>query len=96
MHDIVTLSTILISMVSAEERKEEYHILSEFMIRLLGQELAIGNKITDLTRLFDFLDLITTSSIISSNLPGNQVSEIFEYIREKNELSEKRVRQLTI
>lgn len=69
-------------------------IFSQFILALLEQELALGNKINDLFRLIDFLNTIVTSAIISSKLSSKEISELFDYMRDNSELSEKRVRQL--
>lgn len=92
--DIVTISTILIALVSDSEEKKIDEILSQFILTLLEQELALGHRVNDLFRLLDFMNRIITSAIVSNKLTSIEISELFDYIREKNELSEKRVRQL--
>lgn len=69
-------------------------VLSQFILELLDQELAIGNKVKDLVRLIDFMNTIVISAIISSKLSSTEIGELFDYMRDNSELSEKRVRQL--
>lgn len=80
-------------MVSDLEGEKTNKVLSEFILAILEQELVLGNKINDLVRLLDFMNTIITSAIISSNLSSNEITELFDYMRDNSELSEKRVRQ---
>lgn len=80
-------------MVSDLEGEKTNKVLSHFILTILEQELALGNKINDLVRLLDFMNTIVTSAIISSNLSSTEITELFDYMRDNSELSEKRVRQ---
>lgn len=80
-------------MVSDLEGEKTNKVLSHFILAILEQELALGNKINDLVRLLDFMNTIVTSAIISSNLSSTEITELFDYMRDNSELSEKRVRQ---
>lgn len=80
-------------MVSDLEGEKTNKVLCEFILAILEQELVLGNKINDLVRLLDFMNTIITSAIISSNLSSNEITELFDYMRDNSELSEKRVRQ---